>query len=100
MSESSTLLMKLCTENVFRDNVFHILGLRTTATSRQIRRRKEDIEAAHDLGKEAWKNEFKHLLSNRNIPTYEEAIEAFTHIEDPEFRIVSEFFWVWPIAAG
>lgn len=90
-------LIQLCTENVYNDNIFHLLGLQTTATSRQIRRRREDLESAHEMGEEAWKREFKHLLGNRPVPSFEDVQVTFEHLADPEYRIVSEFFWMWPI---
>ena len=89
--------MQLCTENVYNDNIFHLLGIPTTATQRQIRRRKEDIESAHEMGDAAWKREFCHLMGTRSVPTFAEVDEAFGHLSDPEYRIVSEFFWVWPM---
>ena len=87
--------MRLCTENVYNDNIFHLLGIPTTATQRQIRRRKEDVESAHGMGSAAWNREFGHLLGTRSVPTFAEVTEAFEHLSDPEYRIVSEFFWLW-----
>ncbi len=97
MAEEKSMLMRLCTENVYNDNIFHLLGLQTTATLRDIRRRREDLESAHDMGEGAWKREFRHLLGNRVVPTFEEVKAAFEHLADPEYRIVSEFFWMWPL---
>ncbi len=97
MSESNSILMRLCTENVYNDNIFHLLGLRTTSTPRQIRRRREDFESAKALGDDAWRGLFKHLMGTRRIPMPEEIDEAFDHLEDPEYRLVSEFFWTWPM---
>lgn len=97
MDKGMSCLMKMCTENVYNDNAFHLLGLRTTATPRQIRRRREDIESAKTFGGDSWENEFKCLMGNRPIPTQEEVEEAFNRLEDPESRIISEFFWMWPI---
>jgi hypothetical protein len=97
MNDANTLLIQLCTENVYNDNVFHLLGLQTTATPKQIRRRREDIEAAHEMGEAQWKREFLYLLGNRPVPTFEEVQMAFDHLGDPEYRIVSEFFWMWPL---
>jgi hypothetical protein len=96
MADANSMLMQMCTESVYNDNVFHLLGLRTTATPRQIRRRREDFESAQTLGGDAWKNEFRHLLGNRSVPTPEEVNDAFSKLEDPECRIISEFFWMWP----
>ncbi len=97
MVDEDSMLMQLCTENVYNDNIFHLLNLQTTATPRQIRRRREDLESAHEMGEETWKREFGHLLGNRPVPTFEEVRTAFEHLEDPECRIVSEFFWMWPL---
>ncbi len=97
MAEEKSMLMRLCTEDVYSDNIFHLLGLQTTATLRDIRRRREDLESAHDMGEGTWKREFRHLLGNRVVPTFEEVKAAFEHLADPEYRIVSEFFWMWPL---
>lgn len=97
MSDTNSTLMLMCTENVYNNNIFHLLGLRTTATPRQIRRKRDDFESAKTLGRDSWKNEFRHLMGNRPVPTSEEIDEAFDHLEDPEYRIISEFFWMWPI---
>lgn len=99
MTETASILMQVCTENVYDDNVFYLLGLPTTATPRQVRRRKEDLESAHEMGEAAWKREFVHLMDNRPVPTLAEVNEAFGRLADPESRIVSEFFWVWPVGA-
>lgn len=97
MSESNSILMRVCTEDVYKDNAFHVLGLRTTATPRQVRRRREDFESAKTLGGDAWHAMFKHLMGNRHVPTPQEVDEAFERLEDPECRAVSEFFWPWPM---
>lgn len=95
MADTSSTLMRMCTEDVYNNNIFHILGLRTTATPRQIRRKRDDFESAKVLGEASWNASFKHLMGNRPIPTTEEVEEAFNLLEDPEKRIVSEFFWFW-----
>lgn len=97
MADENSMLMQLCTENVYNDNIFHLLNLQTTATPRQIRRRREDLESAHEMGEEAWKREFGHLLGNRPVPSFEEVQTAFERLADPECHIVSEFFWMWPL---
>ena len=96
MAQGDSILKKLCTENVYMDNVFHILGIGTNVTPRKLRRRREDIDAAHEFGGDSWNGQFKHLLGNCEVPTYQEVCDAFDRIENPEERIVSEFFWFWP----
>ena len=95
MSAETSTLMQLCTENVYNDNIFHLLGLPTLATLRQIRRRREDLEAAHEMSDEAWVHEFRHLRGIRAVPSFEEVQVAFERLKEPEFRLVSEFFRVW-----
>lgn len=91
------LLMQICTENVYKENIFHILGLPSNATPRQIRRRKDDFEIASNMGTDAWKSCFKHILGNYSIPTENDISECFSKLENPEIRIISEFFWFWPL---
>lgn len=100
MANSDSVLTKLCSENVYMDNLFHILGVGIDVTPRKLRRRREDIDSAHEFGEDAWRNQFKHLLGNCEIPTYQEVCDAFARIENPEERIVSEFFWFWPTGDG
>ena len=90
---SNDLLMQLCTDNVYKENIFHILGLSSTVTARQIRRRKEDFEIASNMGNEAWKSCFKHILGNYAIPSVDDISDSFSKLENPEIRIISEFFW-------
>ena len=91
------ILRQMCTEDVYRKNAFHILGLPTDATIKAIRRRREDLDSAWELGEESWRREFRHWLCKTNVPDKEAVAGAFTFIEDPANRIVSEFFWVWPM---
>lgn len=100
MANSDSVLTKLCSENVYMDNLFHILGVGIDVTPRKLRRRREDIDSAHEFGEDAWRNQFKHLLGNCEIPTYQEVCDAFARMENPEERIVSEFFWFWPTGDG
>ena len=91
------LLIEICTENVYKDNIFHILGLNPDVTAHKIRRRKEDFEIASNMGEDAWKSCFKHLLGTHDIPSQREIDDCFSKLEDPEYRIISDFFWFWPL---
>ena len=62
MAQSDSILMKLCTENVYMDNVFHILGIGTNVTPRKLRRRREDIDAAHEFGGDSWNGKTAYAL--------------------------------------
>ena len=87
----------VCNATVYATNPFHLLGLSPFANSRAVRRRKEDLESAAAMGASGWKDEFRHLLGNTQVPSQEMVAAAFRRIEDPQQRIVDEFFWLWPI---
>lgn len=86
-----------CNAKVYATNPFHILGLSAFANGREIRRRKEDLDSACAMGASSWKDEFKHLLGNTPVPGVDTVAAAFRRIENPQQRIVDEFFWFWPI---
>ena len=85
-----------CDAQVYANNLFHILGIPTNATARDVRRRREDLEAAHVHGKSAWNAAFPHLFPGRTIPSKDEVDETFQRLEDPQSRLIDEFFWFWP----
>lgn len=87
----------VCNATVYSQNPFHLLGLSPFANSKAIRRRKEDLDSANAMGMSEWKNTFKHLLGYTPIPSPELVATAFRRIEDPQQRIVDEFFWFWPL---
>lgn len=87
----------ICNAMVYAMNPFHLLGLSPFSNSKSVRRRKEDLESAEAMGATGWKDEFKHLLGNTQVPSPEMVAAAFRRIEDPQQRIVDEFFWFWPI---
>ncbi len=94
---SSSILSQICNEGVYRTNAFHMLGLPTDASTKAIRRRKEDFDSAKELGAESWEREFPHWLGRLNTPTYQQVADAVTAIEDPRNRMIAELFWVWAI---
>ena len=85
-----------CNAQVYAKNIFHILGIPTNATARDVRRRREDLDSAHIYGKSAWDAAFPHLFPGRTIPSKDEVDEAFLRLEDPLSRLIDEFFWFWP----
>lgn len=87
----------ICNATVYAMNPFHLLGLSPFSNSKSVRRRREDLESAEAMGATGWKDEFKHLLGNTQVPSPEMVAAAFRRIEDPQQRIVDEFFWFWPI---
>jgi hypothetical protein len=97
IADPSSILLKIAHPDLYERNPFNLLNLPVNATARDIRRRREDIDAAFDAGTEA--DEFKFVLpfdENRKPPTRETVNEAFAAINDPELRIAYTLFWFWP----
>ncbi len=96
-ADSSNVLFKIAHPDLYERNPFNLLNLPINATARDIRRCKEDIEAAFDAGTEA--EEFRFVLpvdANRRPPTREAVNEAFEALNEPELRIAYALFWFWP----
>lgn len=94
-------LMKIAHPGIYERNPFNVLNLPVDATAKDIRRRREDIEAAFAAGSEA--EEFRDVLPGddaRKPPTLEEVAELFKQLEDPETRIAYALFWFWPESVG
>lgn len=95
--DPTNVLFKIAHPNLYVRNPFNLLNLPIDATARDIRRRREDIEAAFEAGTEA--EEFRHVLpldASRKAPTPDAVHEAFDALNDPELRIAYSFFWFWP----
>ena len=96
-ADPSNVLFKIAHPDLYERNPFNVLNLQVDATAKDIRRRKEDIEAAFDAGTEA--EEFRNILpgdETRPTPTREQVAELFSALEDPEKRIAYALFWFWP----
>lgn len=91
----SELLPRFGSLHTLPNNPFYILGLPVDATPRQLRRRREDLESAHDMGESAWRDAFPHLLRGSRIPTLAEVEDAFSRLEDVEERLIASYYWFW-----
>ncbi len=99
--DPNNVLFKIAHPDLYERNPFNVLNLPVDATAKDIRRRKEDIEAAFDAGTEA--DEFANILpgdETRQMPTRSEVDELFAMLEDPEKRIAYALFWFWPEDLG
>ena len=96
----SSILLQVCNEDIYRKNVFHILGLPSDVSIKGLRRRREDLDSAHEFGEQSWKHAFPHWLCKSELPSYQQVCEAFAFIEDPANRLVAELFWIWPMEEG
>ena len=96
-ADPSNVLFKVAHPDLYERNPFNILNLPVDATAKDIRRRKEDIEAAFDAGTEA--ELFRDMLpgdDRRKIPSRSEISNLFELLTDPETRIAFALFWFWP----
>lgn len=88
-------LMEACTPFVYRHNAFRITGLPVVASLRDIKRRIDDLKLAEEVGDS--EDEHTHAYALKPPPTFEQIREAGLKLQDPECRIVEEFFWFWPM---
>lgn len=90
--------MEACTPRLYLNNAFRIIGLPVDATQRDIRRRMEDLSAVKDTS--GWILEHQHSLPFHKPPTPEDVRNALLRLQDPERRLIDEFFWFWPLNAN
>lgn len=88
-------LFEACTPHVFLHNAFRITGLPVDASTRDIKRRADDLKAAAEMGDD--QDEHTHAFALNPSPTVDHIREAVQRLHEPERRIVEEFFWFWPL---
>ncbi len=91
--ECSTLI-EACTPLIYVRNPFRITGLAVDASTRDIKRRIDDLKQAEESGEA--EEEHQHAFALTPPPTIEVIREAALSLQDPERRIIEEFFWFWP----
>lgn len=91
-------LLDACTPQVYVHNAFRISGLAVDASARDIKRRIDDLKHAEELGDA--ETEHTHAFAIEPPPTIEHIREAAQRLQDPEHRIIDEFFWFWPAQWG
>lgn len=91
-------LLDACTPLIYRHNSFRITGLIVDSSARDIKKRIEEIKNAEELG--SADEEHSHAFALKPSPAIEHIREAAQRLQDPERRIVDEFFWFWPTEWG
>lgn len=91
-------LSDACTHFVYRHNAFRIAGLFVDASIREVKRRIDDLKHAEEMGDA--EKEHCHAFALKPPPKLEQIREAALKLQDPERRIVDEFFWFWPMQWG
>lgn len=87
-------LLEACTPHVYSQNAFRITGLLVNASPRDIKRRIDDLKAAHEI--DDAEGEHTHAFALNPPPSMEQIQESAKKLHDPERRIIDEFFWFWP----
>ncbi len=92
-----TLLHK-ATPGLYRGNAFRILELASDASAREIARRGEMLKMMERYGNGTPRKPGPLALQ----PTPDEGVvrSSLQRLQDPEQRLVDEFFWFWPAQLG
>ncbi len=91
-------LLDACTPHLYIHNAFRISGIPIDASTRDIKRRIDDLKAAAEMGD--LKNELIHAFALDPMPSLDQIREAAQKLQNPEQRIIDEFFWFWPQESG
>jgi hypothetical protein len=91
-------LMDVATVGVFRHNAFRITGLSVDATTREIRKHGDKLKMMEELDQRHTNH--TSIFALKPPPTTYQIREALRRLEDPETRMVEEFFWFWPEQFG
>jgi hypothetical protein len=90
---------KALTPDLYRTNLFRVLGLPVTAASREVQRReaRRALEAKLGLPTDSHAGG---SLSLDPPPTQQEVRAAVARLHTPLERFLAEFFWFWPLDDG
>jgi hypothetical protein len=91
-------LVKAARPSVYRANAFRVTGLDVDASPSEIARQIQKLEMIQRLGVET--GDCAGPFPLKQLPTIENIKEARRRLNDPELRIVDEFFWFWPTRHG
>jgi hypothetical protein len=91
-------LLEAARPELYRLNVFRITELPVDSTQRDIQRQVEKIQMEERLG--VRRSSFSRLLVLNPPPDIYMFQEAIQRLNDPERRLIDEFFWFWPHQLG
>jgi TPR repeat protein len=97
-AEECKALLDACTPHLYIKNAFRISGIAIDALTRDIKRRIDDLKSAAEMGD--LKNELIHAFALNPTPSLDQIREAAQRLQEPEQRIIDEFFWFWPYELG
>ena len=86
------------TAGLYANNAFRVSGLPVNATSRDIRRRSEQLRVMAQLGGDSatGPDSGQGVLPLAERPGATAVADALERLRDPARRLVDEFFWFWP----
>lgn len=90
-------VLTLATPDLYRKNLFRVLGIPVTATPQDVRRSQRKRDMARRLGADHGPVDGHELLALRD-PDEENIRIALEHLNDPKSRLLDEIFWFWPTA--
>jgi hypothetical protein len=88
------VLFDACTPLLYRGNAFRVTGLPVDASTREIKRRLDDLRHAEQAGDT--EGGIAQSFALNPAPGYDAIREATQRLQDPARRIVEELFWFWP----
>ncbi len=91
-------LIDAATKDLFRKNAFRITGLSVDATAREEARHNDKIKQLAELGKDTHTQDAAFPI--KPPPGLDDIREAIQKLNDPQKRLIDEFFWFWPQEHG
>ena len=91
-------LLEAATKNLYRKNAFRVLGLDADAGAREISKHGAKVKQMAELGMANAVHARAFPMSPP--PSRDEIRDMLQRLQDPEKRMVDEFFWFWPEQFG
>jgi hypothetical protein len=85
-------LLEAATLRIYTRNAFRITGLPTTANTKDIARHSNEMKLMNEVGGAMPQSTAFPL---NPPPRIDDVRESFQRLNEPEQRIVDEFFWFW-----
>ena len=91
-------LFKMARPDIYRINGFRVLELPVTASPREISSQLRKLNLMENFGDISQRE--KGVLALTPLPDSDIRSAAVHRLNDPESRLVDEFFWFWPLRPG
>jgi hypothetical protein len=97
-SQECTPLLDSANLQIYRDNPFRITGLFIDASVKEIARHADKLKKLQELGHAGKASATAFALEPP--PSSDQIRAAIDRLNDPERRLIDEFFWFWPMNSG